>query len=339
MCVPRCVLLVTLLVSWLSLPASGEPSGSAPPVWELQPAEAEIERPASATEPSTVSGRPILLLSVYCLLIIAASLLGGWLPSLVELTHNRVQMLISLIGGLMLGIGVFQMLPHALHELGPAGTNDVALWMMAGIVAMFMLLRAFHFHEHEPQHVCGHDHDHDHDHGTIPAPDAGRSTHQLSWVGVFFGLGLHTLIDGVALGVSVLAGASRGAFAGLFGLGTFAAILLHKPLDAVSITSLMTAGQWSAASRLLVNGAFALMCPLGVVLFVLGLDRFADQQSLIVGQALAFSAGVFICISLSDLLPEMELHSHNRLRLTVLLLLGIAMAWGLHLLEPSHLHP
>ncbi len=48
--------------------------------------------------------------------------------------------------------------------------------------------------------------------------------------------------------------------------------------------------------------------------------------------------GVFLCISLSDLLPEMEFHSHNRIRLSVALILGIATAWGIGFLEPKHAH-
>jgi zinc transporter ZupT len=53
---------------------------------------------------------------------------------------------------------------------------------------------------------------------------------------------------------------------------------------------------------------------------------------------LAFSAGVFLCISLSDLLPEMEFHSHSRIPLTAALLLGILAAWLLGILEGEHSH-
>jgi zinc and cadmium transporter len=59
---------------------------------------------------------------------------------------------------------------------------------------------------------------------------------------------------------------------------------------------------------------------------------------LIVGCALAFAAGVFLCISLADLLPELAFHSHDRLPLTAVLLLGIALAWGIGFLEPRHTH-
>lgn len=293
-----------------------------------------------AATSSSVSSMAMLL-AIYSVLIVGASLLGGFLPSLIELTHTRMQSVISLVGGLMLGIGVFHLLPHALVHLGPSGPDMAAIWMMIGMLVMFFLLRTFHFHQHGPtdflegEHTCDHD---DAAHGHAHPHNHHDQAHKLSWLGVFLGLALHTLIDGMALGASMEADrAHLGTFA-LFGLGTFVAILLHKPLDAVSITSLMTAGGWSRGAKLLVNIAFASMCPLGAALFFLGVQRFVDQQATVVGCTLAFSAGVFICIALSDLLPEMEFHSHHRVRLSFMLLLGIALAWGIRFLEPEHAH-
>ena len=53
--------------------------------------------------------------------------------------------------------------------------------------------------------------------------------------------------------------------------------------------------------------------------------------------ALAFSAGAFICIALGDLLPEIQFHSHDRMKLTVLFVLGIVLAWGIGVVEPAHI--
>jgi zinc and cadmium transporter len=121
------------------------------------------------------------------------------------------------------------------------------------------------------------------------------------------------------------------------GLGVFLAILLHKPLDALSITSLMRAGGWGGGARLAANLGFALLCPLGAVLFVWGVG-FLDDQAFVVGCALAFSAGVFLCISLGDLLPEVHFHSHDRVKLTLVFLVGIALAYGLRFVEPGFTH-
>ena len=87
------------------------------------------------------------------------------------------------------------------------------------------------------------------------------------------------------------------------------------------------------------NIMFALMCPLGAIGFVCGLGTMAgDPQDLIIGCALAFAAGVFLCISLADLLPEVTFHSHDRVWLTAALFLGVALAIGIGFLEHEHVH-
>lgn len=290
-------------------------------------------------------------LAAYSVAIVTASLIGGALPGKVRLTHARMQHMISLVGGLMLGIALFHLLPHAVQHLGSERLNVVTVWMMVGIVSMFLLLRAFHFHQHEPHgltaeegtlHVQdaehtqgdGHDHDHGHAHGHT---HGHAEVHRMGWLGVFLGLGLHTLIDGVALGASIQSELTHTGAWYFAGFATFAAISLHKPLDAISITSLMLAGGWSSGARQLVNALFAAMCPLGAALFFLGTTRHANPD-LVVGPALAFAAGVFLCIALSDLLPEMEFHSHHRISLSIALLLGILLAWALQYFEPSHIH-
>ena len=118
----------------------------------------------------------------------------------------------------------------------------------------------------------------------------------------------------------------------------FLAILLHKPLDALSITSLMQAGGWTRRMQQAVNGGFALMCPLGAGAFLVFADRMVDQPHQLVGTALAISAGVFLCISLSDLLPEVQFHRHDRLKLSTTLILGVLVAYGMRYVEPAHLH-
>ena len=151
-----------------------------------------------------------------------------------------------------------------------------------------------------------------------------------------FGLGLHTLIDGVALSASVLSDAEHGAWLGLAGLGTFLAVALHKPLDAFAITSTMRAGGWARGHRDLINLLFATACPLGAALFYLGVTR-VDGSDVVLGWGLALSAGFFLCIALADLLPEVSFHDHDRGKLTAALLLGIALAVAVENL-PGHHH-
>lgn len=280
---------------------------------------------------------PITTVVVYSVLIVAASLAGGLLPSLVRLTHARMQLIVSFVAGLMLGVGLFHMLPHAAAQIG--SIDRTMWWVVVGVLTMFFLLRTFHFHQHGPAqtslstqgqgehgNVAGCQHDHGHGH------------HALSWVGVALGLSLHTLIDGMALAASVQTEALHGSSGWWLGLATFLAIVLHKPIDAVSITALMSAGGWAPLWRHAVNLAFAVMCPLGAVLLLFGVARVGDAEHLLLGCALAAAAGVFLCIALADLLPEIEFHSHDRGKLSALLLLGIAVSYGIGMVEPEHVH-
>jgi zinc and cadmium transporter len=300
-----------------------------------------------------------LLLLIYCVFIVVASLAGGGLPFLVRLTHRHMQLAMSTVGGFMLGIALLHLIPHSYAELG---NLDLTVgWTLAGLLAMFLLIRVFHVHahehgdathehgrEHQPHADCEHpDHEHhphpDHDHACLhdaAHEHAGSGSHRFSWLGLALGLTLHTIMDGLALGAAVVADAHHeGAPTwALFGLGTFLAVLLHKPLDSLSITSLMAAGGWSTRAAFIANLLFALMCPLGAIVFVLGLDQLGSQQHLVVGCALAFAAGVFLCISLADLLPELTFHAHDRMPLTAALFLGVGLAWAIGYFEPKHAH-
>lgn len=278
-----------------------------------------------------------VLLAVYCLLIVIASLVGGWLPSLVRLTHLRMQLMMSLVSGLMLGIAMLHMLPQAAENLNSMSRVAGAMW--AGLLVMFFLLRLFHVHSHgeldvEPCDHDGCDQQHDHHHHE----DAAGGGHQLNWVGLFVGLAIHTLLDGVALAASAVADASHHMQGiALYGLGTFLAVVLHKPLDALAITSLMHTGGWTARSQAFVNFGYSLMCPLGALLFWVGASQLAAEDNATVGYALAFSAGFFLCIALGDLLPEVQFHSHDRWKLSIALLAGVAIAYGIEMTH-SHSH-
>ena len=302
------------------------------------------------------------LLTTYCLLIALASLGGGAFPMLARLSHTGMQVAISFVGGMMLGVGILHMMPHAATAIGDA--RIAAGWLLAGFVAMFFLQRFSHFHHHEPAE------------SESATTDVGRSAeepvgqgrgvndaepphtdhesafaqagcthgpecdgHQIgpgppiTWTTFALGLGLHSLLDGVALAASVQADQQAGHL-GLPGLATFLAILLHKPFDSLTVTLLMAGRGASVLWRQWINIMFAVIVPVGVFLFYFG---FASSSSMsgLTGPALGFAAGVFICIASSDLLPEVQFHSHDRGRLSMALLFGICLA---AIIEFSHRH-
>ncbi len=301
------------------------------------------------------------LLTIYCAFVLVASLAGGWLPLMVRLTHTRLQVAISLVAGLMLGIALLHFLPDASVQLG--SLDRTVAWMLGGFLAMFFLQRFFHFHHHDlpegdPEDCChdehesepheqeqSHDHSHEHEQGPAHGHEhnhahhahtlAEKSAQQLSWVGTALGLTLHSLLDGLALAAAVAATANG---QGLAGIGTALAVILHKPFDALAVSTLMTAGGSSRFSRQMLNALFSLATPLGVLLFYLGANHLAGSNTAFLGWALAFCAGTFLCIASSDLLPELQFHSHDRLKLSIALLLGVGIAVLIGWIEPHEQH-
>jgi zinc and cadmium transporter len=285
------------------------------------------------------------LAAIYCVCIVVASLIGGWLPRWFRLTHGLMQIFISLVAGVVLGIGLLHLLPHGFYqwaEVDAARAIDRSVWwLLLGFLATFFLQRLFHFHTHEApdalldvqRHTDEHHHkgecSADHSHAHV-AP--GQRDHRFTWGGVFFGLTVHSLVDGVGLAAAIAAEWDHSE-ALPAGFAYFLAVLFHKPFDSLSITSLMLASGWSAGWRNAVNLAYSLVAPIGVLAFYLGLQQADDATAAILGGTLCFAAGACLCIASSDLLPELQFHSHDRLKLSVALAAGLVFAWLLVYLE------
>ena len=297
---------------------------------------------------------PGWLLTGYCIAVGSASLAGGAFAASLRLSHRKLQFVLSFVGGTMLGVGVMHLFPHAViialeskgaesmsHGALHASLDGVVLAVVLGFVAMFLLERFFHFHQHEsPDHAghhdccddgCsghehgnqqGHKHVHTHAHARH-SPRKAKAVSELGWVSAAVGLTLHSLLEGVALAAAIMASASHGGAAMLAGLSTFVVILLHKPFDGLTITTLVRAAGRPAAFAHAVNAIFALVVPVGAVLLWSGVSQGGAN---LLPYALAFSAGTFICIATSDLLPELQFHRHDRIGLSASLLVGIALA-------------
>lgn len=307
---------------------------------------------------------PDWLLTIYCLAVIVASVAGGQLSLWLRMTHLRTQMLMSCVGGLMLGMALLHLLPHAAAELG--STSNMGFGALVGLIVMFLLIRLFHTHDHAVSVDIGsdiaacthpsHDHVHRaHDHGHSLAPSSNslpllvertasatehashsRSRRGIGWFGLFVGLTLHSFVDGIALAAGLLADMQHGAWLDLAGLGIFLAVFLHKPLDAFTFTWIMGRQRWSPVGQTIANLLFAAACPLGAALFYFGATQLSGSSAWL-GWGLAISAGFFIGIALADLLPEVAFHDHDRGKLTAALLLGVAIAVGVENL-PGHTH-
>src|SRR6476620_2506315 len=131
-----------------------------------------VRRPSPPLSPASRILRPrfmpTVLLAYYCALILVASIIGGMIPVWFQLTHRWMQFAVSFVAGVMLGIGVLHMLPHALTDAlaaaealkGATASSTAAAvyaetvrWIMisllAGMLAMFFIERFFSYHHHD----------------------------------------------------------------------------------------------------------------------------------------------------------------------------------------------
>src|SRR5271156_6756710 len=104
---------------------------------------------------------PTWLLAIYCTLVLLASLAGGWFLLIIRPTHSRLQIAISFVAGLMLGIALLHFLPDSVDQLH--SIDQAAGWVLSGFLTMFFVQRFFHFHHHDvpegdPEDCChGHE--------------------------------------------------------------------------------------------------------------------------------------------------------------------------------------
>jgi zinc and cadmium transporter len=290
-------------------------------------------------------------LAVYSVAILLVSLFGGHIPVLFRVTHFRLQVYLSISAGFMLGAAFFHVMPDAIKDV----PETFGWWMALGVVGLFCIERfiAPHSHEmpvsaksgekhdpkhehepqagheHHPHHDRPHGHNHGHSHSHVAAPAIA------GWAAVL-GLTIHTFMNGVALAGAVhfdTATATKVA-ALLPGLALFLAIAFHKPADALAISTVLLRKGVSNRALMLVQFGFACMVPVGAAAFFLLQSRVdEDLQRQVTGAALAFSAGTFLFIALSDLLPEVQFHRHDRIPLFGALLLGVAFMGGIAFLE------
>jgi zinc and cadmium transporter len=237
-------------------------------------------------------------LALYSSIIVLGALGGALLP-LYSKTRGRQVAFLAFAAGVMLGAAFFHMLPEAV-EVGGYGALAV---VPLGFLLLFILERYVFVHVCEEPPEC-----HDHSHN----PAMGLTA--------FLGLSVHTLFDGVALGSAVTEGV---------GLMALLAIVAHKIPSSMSLAAILVSEGRSRRGTLAFVGLFGAMVPVGAVLYTLlqgSVDRIASR-------ALAFSAGTFLYIAVSDLLPYVNRHGKSgRLGSVIGLLLGLLAMFGLSFL-------
>lgn len=269
----------------------------------------------------------------YAFIVAALSLAGAALPLYGKLTHAQLQIYLSMAAGTLLGAALFHLLPESSHHIG----GSFGLPAVLGVAVVFLLQRYLAPHSHEPPQAgisathgqCEHGHEHRHNHGHDVGDHAVARGGSL--VGVL-ALAIHSFFDGVAIGAVTFDGAS-----GYAALAVFLSVLIHKPMDGLSVSILLLNARVKRGTLWSVQLAYALLVPVGALAFYLTKGAVADSSAL-VGYTMAFSAGTFLAIALTDLLPEIHFHTHDRHKLTGAMALGLVVMWATSLIGHSNGH-
>jgi zinc and cadmium transporter len=212
--------------------------------------------------------------------VVLFSLLGGVISLLaaIILINNRktadglAKYATPFAAGVLLAAAFTDLLPEAIHE-STQEPRDVLIWALFGMLLFFMLERFLRFFHHH------------HEHGKEKA----NSTL------VVAGDTLHNALDGIAIGAAFLISPSTGIVAAL-------AVAAHEIPQEIGDFGLLLRNGMAKKRVIIINVLSALATTATAVLtFVIG-----DKSSLPVPALLAITAGFFIYIASSDIIPEIH---------------------------------
>ncbi len=229
-----------------------------------------------------------------------ASLIGG-----VALLANRTialklsRPLTSFAAGALLGAAFFDLLPEAMQEAAHTNT-DVFFWVLAGLLLFFFLERLLHWTHHHDEDQ----YDPTEKRGTVPL--------------IVIGDTLHNFVDGIAIGATTLVSIP-------LGIVTTLAVVAHEIPQEMGDFGLLLHKGVSRKMTLLINVLSAAMAFIGALLAY----AFGTTLQAYIPAILGLTAGFFIYIATSDILPEMHLEKRYRFALmeSSLLIVGIMFVY------------
>ncbi|MGA7616267.1 MAG: ZIP family metal transporter [Thermoanaerobaculia bacterium] len=211
--------------------------------------------------------------------------------------------------GTLLGTAFLDLLPEAQRVSN--GWNVFAL-TLAGIVVFFILERFVRWFHHHHEHT--HEHGPEHVHADPCPPDEDSVTIPL----IVFGDTVHNFIDGIVIAGTFLISIH-------LGIVTSIAVAAHEIPQEIGDFSILLHRGLSRTKVLVFNVVSALATMVGAVATYFIGKAVVGLMPIFI----SLTAGFFIYIASSDIIPE--IHSHRRrgfaLVETVALLGGIAAIW------------
>ncbi len=246
------------------------------------------------------TGSPLILILTFTFLGSVGSLIGGLLLIMKERVALAVShFLASFAAGVLLAFAFFDLLPEA-AEAASAGKVDIFFWTLVGILSFFLLERFIHwFHHHEQVH----EHERE-SQSTVPL--------------IIIGDTMHNFVDGVVIAATFLVDAR-------LGMVTTAAIAAHEIPQEIADFGLLLHKGLSKTRVVLINILSACAAFVGALLTYF-LGSIVEQY---VPLLLALTAGFFIYIATSDLIPEIQYEKNRTYALVKagLLIAGAVSIW------------
>lgn len=229
------------------------------------------------------------------------SLVGGAILLFREKFALKVShFLASFAAGVLLGTAFFDLLPEALKDAEKLEI-DVFFWTLSGIVAFFFTERFIHwFHHHEEYH---------------DARESSKNTVPL----IIVGDTVHNFLDGVVIAATFLLSVP-------VGIVTTLAVFAHELPQEIGDFGLLLHKGMKRKKIIFVNIFSALASFLGAILTYLAGDTLVNYLPIFI----SLTAGFFIYIAASDLIPE--IHHEKRKGYaaieSAMLLLGVIIVWA-----------
>ncbi|MEM9996560.1 MAG: ZIP family metal transporter [Bacteroidota bacterium] len=221
-----------------------------------------------------------------------------------------VFLLVALAVGAMLGGAVLHLIPQAYDQLGDG--RLVGILVLVGVLAFFVLEKFLHWHHDHGMSshaaACVADEAHAHE---VPAPVKPFALMNL------VGDAAHNLIDGMVIAAAYLVSIP-------VGIVTTLAVLLHELPQEIGDFGVLVYGGMSRRRALAFNFASGLVGVVGAVVALL----IGTRVEAFGAYLLPITAGSFLYIAGSDLIPELHHHSHPAIKSVwqfVMIVLGIAL--------------
>lgn len=238
----------------------------------------------------------LLLILIFSFIGSVVSLIGGVLLLYKEKFALKASHFLSAFaGGALLGTAFFDLLPEA-QEAAKNSSINIFWWTLIGVLGFFTLERFIHHHSqsHNPQEKST----------VVPL--------------IVIGDTVHNFIDGVAMAGTFLVSIP-------LGIVTSLAVAAHEIPQEIGDFGLMLSKGVNRKRVLLINFYSASAAMVGAILTYMAKDSVEGLLPAILG----LTAGFFIYIAASNLIPEIHSRENQKIAFweTVMLFMGVLVIY------------